>query len=148
MARDDDDHMPGNVTTRDTARAFRDTQGHLVPPRPNAPLLYGTDGAPRMSEAMERYLAEPHERIERRGDLPAPLSFADAWARLHAEEPPLAAAVEQTVIHRLTVRDAAPVLGCGFATAARRKGAGLAALSIWTGLPVLAVACQVETLTA
>ena len=144
----DDDNIPTNVTIRDTAKAFRDAQGQFVPPRPNAPLLYGTDGAPRMSEAMERYLAEPHERIERCGDLPAPLSFADAWARLHAEEPPLAAAVEQTVIHRLTVRDAAPVLGCGSATAARRKGAGLAALSIWTGLPVVDVARQVETLTA
>ncbi len=105
-------------------------------------------GAPRMTNAMEVYICQPHERVEQRGDLPAPLSFADAWARLHAEEPPLAAAVEQTVIHRLTVRDAAPVLGCGSATAARRKGAGLAALSIWTGLPVLTVARQVETLTA
>ncbi len=106
------------------------------------------DGCPAMTNAMERYLAEPHERVERRGDLPAPLSFAEAWAKLHAEEPPLAAAVERTVIDGLTVRDAAPVLGCGSATAARRKGAGLAALSIWTGLPVLAVARQVETLTA
>jgi len=105
-------------------------------------------GAPRMTNAMEVYICQPHEHSERRGNLPAPLSFADAWARLHAEEPPLAAAVEQTVIHRLTVRAAAPVLGCGSATAARRKGAGLAALSIWTGLPVLAVARQVETLTA
>ncbi len=106
-------------------------------------------GAPRMTGAMEAYICQPHERIgERRGDVPAPLSFADAWARLHAEEPPLAAAVTQTVIHRLTVRDAALALGCGSATAARRKGAGLAALSIWTGLPVLTVARQVETLTA
>jgi len=105
-------------------------------------------GAPRMTGAMECYICRPHERVTRPGDLPAPVSFAEAWARLHAEEPPLAAAVEQTVIHRLTVRDAAPVLGCGSATAARRKGAGLAALSIWTGLPVLVVARQVETLTA
>lgn len=97
-------------------------------------------GVPRMTRRMEAYICRPHERVERCGDLPAPLSFADAWARLHAEEPPLAAAVEQTVIHRLTVRDAALALGCGSATAARRKGAGLAALSIWTGLPVLTVA--------
>jgi len=106
------------------------------------------DGAPRMTASMERYISRPQARVTRPGDLPAPVSFAEAWARLRAEEPPLAAAVEQTVIHRLTVRDAAPLLGCGSATAARRKGAGLAALSIWTGLPVLAVACQVETLTA
>lgn len=144
----DDDNIPGNFTSRDTAKAFRDAQGRLVPQRPNAPLLYGADGAPRMGEGLENYLAEPHERVERPGDLPAPLSFADAWTKLHAEEPPLAAAVTQTVIHRLTVRDAGPVLGCGSATAARRRGAGLAALSIWTGLPVLDVARQVETLTA
>ncbi len=148
MARADDDHIPSNFTARDTAKAFRDAQGRLVPQRPNAPLLYGVDGAPRMSAALENYVAEPHERVERRGDMPTPLSFAAAWVKLHAEEPPLAAAVERTVIDGLTVRDAAPVLGCGSATAARRKGAGLAALSIWTGLPVGDVACQVKTLTA
>ncbi len=106
------------------------------------------DGTPAMTKAMEGYIAGAHERVRRPGDMPAPLSFADAWARLHEEEPPLAAAVEQTVIHRLTVRDAAPVLGCGSATAARRRGAGLAALSVWTGLPVLDVARQIEMLTA
>jgi len=121
---------------------------HAQPLRLHSHHALADDGAPRMTQAMEAYICQPHDRVKRPGDLPAPLSFADAWARLHAEEPPLAAAVEQTVIHRLTVRDAAPVLGCGSATAARRKGAGLAALSIWTGLPVLAVACQVETLTA
>jgi len=105
-------------------------------------------GVPRMTRAMEVYICQPHDHVKRPGDLPAPLSVAGAWAKLYAEEPPLAAAVERTVIDGLTVRDAAPLLGCGSATAARRKGAGLAALSIWTGLPVLAVACQVETLTA
>ncbi len=105
-------------------------------------------GAPAMTPAMEAHITRPPSPQRRRSDPATPLSFAEAWARLHAEEPPLAAAVEQTVIYRLTVRDAAPVLGCGSATAARRKGAGLAALSIWTGLPVLDVARQVETLTA
>lgn len=105
-------------------------------------------GTPRMTEAMARCIARSPEPQPRRGDPPTPLSFADAWARLRNEEPPLAAAVTQTVIHRLTVRDAGPVLGCGSATAARRKGAGLAALSIWTGLPVVAVARQIATLTA
>jgi len=106
------------------------------------------DGTPRMTHAMEHYLAEPHERVERRGQIAPPLPFADAWAKLHAEEPPLAAAVTQTVIYRLTVRDAASLLGCGSATAARRKGAGLAALSIWTGLPIVDVARHFESLTA
>jgi len=106
------------------------------------------DGAPRMTNAMERYISRPQARVKRPGDLAAPLSFVDAWARLHAEEPPLAHAVTVTVIHKLPVRDAAPVLGCSFATAARRRGAGLAALSIWTGFPVVDVARQVALLTA
>jgi hypothetical protein len=128
--------------------ARNDASDHAEPLKLHSHRDLDDDGAPRMTRAMERYIARPQARVTRPGDLPAPLSFADAWARLHAEEPPLAAAVEQTVIHRLTVRAAAPVLGCCSATAARRKGAGLAALSIWTGLPVLAVARQIETLTA
>ncbi len=105
-------------------------------------------GMPRMTHAMERAICQPRERTKRPGDLPAPLCLTDAWVRLHALEPHLAAALTQTVIHKLTVRDAAPALGVGSATVARRKGAGLAALSIWTGLPVLEVARQIEALTA
>jgi len=146
MARNDDDHMPGNVTTRDTARAFRDTQGRLVPPRPNAPLLYGTDGAPRMSEAMERYLAELHERVTRPGDLPAPLALPAAWARLQAQEPRLARTLAATVMRGLSPRKAAPGLGFCFKTVSTDKGAGMAQLEVWTGLPSSEVARQLSAL--
>ncbi len=124
------------------------TNDHTEPLRLHSRHDLAHDGTPAMTPAMAAHIARPLSPHRRRGDPPAPLSFADAWAKLHREEPPLAAAVTQTVIHRLTVRAAAPVLGCGSATAARRKGAGLAALSIWTGLPVGDVACQVKTLTA
>jgi hypothetical protein len=102
----------------------------------------GADGAPRMTERVLSYLDTP------RSPSPRPLSFADAWARLRAEEPPLAAAVAQTIIHKLTVRDAAPVLGVSFKTVARHKRDGIAALVVWTGLPAPVVARQVCDLTA
>lgn len=102
----------------------------------------GPDGAPRMTERVLTYLDTP------RSPSPRPLSFADAWARLRAEEPPLAAAVEHTIIHKLTVRDAAPALGVSFATVARHKREGLAALVVWTGLGACAVVRQANDLTA
>jgi len=102
----------------------------------------GPDGTPRMTERALSYLDTP------RSPSPRPLSFADAWARLRAEEPPLAAAVAQTIIHKLTVRDAAPVLGVSFKTVARHKRDGIAALVVWTGLPSPVVARQICTLTA
>ena len=124
------------------------TNDHAEPLRLHSRRALDDAGVPAITRSMEAHITRPPSPQRRRGDPPTLLPFADAWTKLHAEEPPLAAAVEQTVIHRLTVRDAAPVLGCGSATAARRRGAGLAALSIWTGLPVLDVARQVETLTA
>ncbi len=77
-----DDEIPGSFTTRDATRVFRDARGRLVPPRPNAPLLIGSDGAPRMGERMEAYIAQPHERVNRPGDLPAPLSLPAAWEQV------------------------------------------------------------------
>ncbi len=101
----------------------------------------GPDGAPRMTERVLSYLDTP------RSPSLSPLSFADAWARLRAEEPPLAAAVAH-IVHKLTVRDAAPVLGVSFKTVARHRQAGLAALVVWMGLPDEVVARQVCDLTA
>ena len=120
------------------------------------------DGTPQMTEGMVLYLTRSSSGavVDREGvtlaDLgpsrpgtpPAPLSFTEAWARLRAEEPHLAAAVQATVIHKLTVRDAVPVLGVSFATVARRKGEGLAALVVWTGLDASIVARQICALTA
>ncbi len=103
-------------------------------------------GTPRMTHAMERAICQPRERPKRPGDLPAPLSLPDAWARLHTQEPPLAQAVAQTVIHKLTVRDAAPALGVCFKTVATRKGAGVAQIAVWTGLPTHEVVRQLPIL--
>ncbi len=110
------------------------------------------DGAPAMTHRFEHLLNR--QRVATGGDAPdrppvlPPVSFAEAWARLRAEEPHRAAAVVATVIHRLTVRDAAPVLNCSSATVARRRGEGLAALIVWTGLPDEVVARQVCELAA
>ncbi len=59
------------------------------------------DGAPRMTGAMEAYLCQPHERVTRPGDLPAPLALPAAWARLQAQEPRLARTVAATVMRGL-----------------------------------------------
>lgn len=110
------------------------------------------DGTPAMTPRFEQFI--DRRRVATAGDAPdrppvlPPVSFAEAWARLRAEEPHRAAAVVATVIHRLTVRDAAPVLNCSSATVARRRGEGLAALIVWTGLPDEVVARQVCELAA
>ncbi len=110
------------------------------------------DGAPQMTPRFEQFI--DRRRVATAGDAPdrlptlPPLSFAEAWARLRAEEPHRAAAVVTTVIHKLTVRDAAPVLNCSSATVSRRKGEGLAALAVWTAQDVAIVARQVCELAA
>ncbi len=110
------------------------------------------DGTPAMTHRFEHLL--DRQRVAIGGDAPdrppvlPPVSFAEAWARLRAEEPHRAAAVVTTVIHKLTVRDAAPVLNCSSATVSRRKGEGLAALAVWTAQDVAIVARQVCELAA
>jgi len=146
MSHDDD--IPGGFTSRDTTRVFRDARGRLVPPRPNAPLLVDSDGAPRMGERMLNYLVEPHERVTRPGDLPAPLALPAAWARLQAQEPRLARTVAATVMQGLSPRKAAPGLGLCFKTVSTDKGAGMAQLEVWTGLPSYEVARQLCALDA
>lgn len=144
MSVHDDGPLPLTFTTRDASKPFRDSTGRMVPPRSRAPLLYGSDGAPRMDERMEAYIAEPHERVARRGDLPAPLALSAAWAKLQVEEPRLAAAVAATAVQGLTVREAAPGLGVCFKTVATRANAGVAQLAIWTALPE----CNVRVVTS
>jgi len=100
------------------------------------------DGAPRMTRAMEAYIAQPHERVKRPGDLPAPLALPAAWARLQAQEPRLARTVAATVMQGLSPRKAAPGLGLCFKTVSTDKGAGMAQLKVWTGLPSYEVARQ------
>ncbi len=110
------------------------------------------DGTPAMTPRFEQFI--DGRRVATAGDAPdrpptlPPLSIAEAWARLRAEEPHRAAAVVTTVIHKLTVRDAAPVLNCSSATVSRRKGEGLAALAVWTAQDVAIVARQVCELAA
>ena len=102
------------------------------------------DGAPRMTGAMEAYLCQPHERVTRPGDLPAPLALPAAWARLQAQEPRLARTVAATVMRGLSPRKAAPGLGLCFKTVSTDKGAGMAQLVVWTGLPSYEVARQLR----
>jgi len=103
-------------------------------------------GVPAMTRAMEAHLCQPHERIERPGDLPAPLGLPAAWARLQAQEPPLARAVAATVMQGLSPRKAAPSLGFCFKTVATDRAAGMAQLQVWTGLPSDEVARQLRDL--
>jgi len=105
-------------------------------------------GTPRMTGAMEAYICRPHERVTRPGDLPAPLSVAGAWARLQAQEPRLARTVAATVMQGLSPRKAAPGLGLCFKTVSTDKGAGVAQLEVWTGLPSYEVARQLRALDA
>jgi len=73
-------------------------------------------GSPRMTRAMEVYICQPHDRVKRPGDLPAPLSVAGAWAKLQAQEPRLARTVAATVMQGLSPRKAAGGLGVCFKT--------------------------------
>ncbi len=140
MAKDSKRHI---VDTLGIAEQSRFTTLH-----PRTPLPHNKRQVEPLSDAFTRHLDKPQLRVVRPGDPPVSLSFEDAWARLRAEEPLLAAAVEATVIGKRTVRDAVPVLGSSFSSVARRKGAGLAALMIWTGLDASVVARQVCDLTA
>ena len=101
----------------------------------------GDDGAPAMTYRFERYITR--QGPARTGTPSVPLTVPEAWGRLRVDYPPLAAAVQATVIHKLTVRAAAPVLGCSFKTVALRKNSGLAQLVVWTNLPEHDVARQV-----
>jgi len=105
-------------------------------------------GVPAMTRAMEARLCQPHERIERPGDLPAPLALPAAWARLQAQEPRLARTVAATVMQGQSTRAAAPALGRCYKTVATNKGAGMAQLQVWTGLPSYEVARQLRDLGA
>jgi len=137
------DPQPHILDTLD-AREARFTVLHK-----RVPLPHGKRQDNGLSEAFVASLDRSQLHVVRPGDppVPAPLSFAAAWGRLRTEEPLLASAVEATVIGKMTVRDAVPVLGASFSSVARRKGAGLAALSIWTGVDVSVVARQVCDLT-
>ncbi len=138
---------------RDPKRHIVDTLGQAAESRfttlhPQTPLPHNKRQVEPLSEAFTRHLDKPHLRVVRPGDLPAPLSFEEAWARLRAEDPPLAAAIDVTVIGRRSADDAAPLLGISPSTANRRKLAGIAQLTIWTGLDELGVTCKVHNLTA
>jgi hypothetical protein len=112
------------------------------------PLPHGKRQDNGLSEAFVASLDRSHLRVVRPGDPPALLSLAEAWTRLCAEDRRLAAAVAATVIHKRSVDDAAPLLGVSPSTANRRKRAGIAQLTIWTGLDELGVTCKVHNLTA
>jgi len=101
----------------------------------------GDDGAPAMTFRFERYITQPGP--VRTGTPAVPLTVPEAWGRLRVDYPRLAAAVQATVVHKLTVRAAAPVLGCSFKTVALHRNAGVAQLVVWTNLPEHAVARQV-----
>ncbi len=96
----------------------------------------GPGGTPAMTH---RFLNHLDRRTEGEGVRPGtpavPLTIPEAWGRLRVDHPPLAAAVQATVVHKLTVRAAAPVLGCSFKMVALRKNSGLAQLVVWTNLP-------------
>ncbi len=140
MAKDSKRHI---VDTLGIAEQSRFTTLH-----PRTPLPHNKRQVEPLSEAFTRHLDKPHLRVVRPGDPPVPLSFEDAWARLRTEQPPLAAAVEATVIGKRSTDEAAPLLGVSPSTANRRKLAGLAQLTIWTGLDERGVSRQVYDLTA
>jgi len=104
----------------------------------------GPGGTPAMTH---RFLNHLDRRTEgegvRLGTPAVPLTVPEAWGRLRVDCPRLAAAVQATVVHKLTVRAAAPVLGCSFKMVALRKNSGLAQLVVWTNLPAYDVARQV-----
>ncbi len=139
--------------TNSSKRHVVDTLGQAGESRfttlhPRTPLPHNKRQVEPLSDAFTRYLDKPQLHVVRPGDPPVPLSFADAWARLRAEDRRLAAAVAATVIHKRSVDDAAPLLGISPSTANRRKRAGIAQLMIWTGLDERVVTCQVYDLTA
>jgi len=101
----------------------------------------GPGGTPTMTHRFERYITQ--QGPARTGTPPVPLTIDAAWARLRVDYPPLAAAVQATVVHKLTVRAAAPVLGCSFKTVALHRNAGVAQLVVWTNLPAHDVARQI-----
>jgi len=70
----------------------------------------------------------------RRGDLG--LTLPEAWARLQAEYPPLAACVTRCCVGRRPqpLRAAAAALGVSHRTVRERKLAGVAQLVVWSGL--------------
>ncbi len=70
----------------------------------------------------------------RRGDLG--LTLPEAWARLQAEYPPLAACVTRCCVEprRQPLRAAAAALGVSHRTVRERKLAGVAQLVVWSGL--------------
>ncbi len=138
---------------QDPKRHIVDTLGLAAESRfatlhPRTPLPHNKRQVEPLSDAFTRHLDKPQLRVVRPGDPPALLSFEEAWARLRAEDPPLAAAIDVTVIGRRSADDAAPLLGISPSTANRRKLAGLAQLTIWTGLDERGVTCKVHNLTA
>jgi len=123
-------------------------QGRFTVLHKRTPLPHGKRQDDGLSEAFVASLDRSQLRVVRPGDPPTLLSLAEAWARLRTEDRRLAAAVAVTVIHKRSVDDAAPLLGVSPSTANRRKRAGLAQLTIWTGLDERVVTCQVYDLTA
>ena len=138
MARDDDDHIPSNFTARDTAKAFRDAQGRLVPQRPNALLLYVADGTPRMSDAMEAYITADSSTPGRITD-GEPLPFDDldeeqqaaALARLQVEHARLFGVLFLTDVWGLSLRATGRYLGVDHHTVVKHRGRAIALIRAW-----------------
>ncbi len=135
---------------QDPKRHIVDTLGLAAESRfatlhPRTPLPHNKRQVEPLSDAFTRHLDKPQLRVVRPGDPPALLSFEEAWARLRAEQPRLAAVVAATVIQGQTVREAAPALGVCFKTVATRKSAGIADLAIWTGMQPDMVESQLQT---
>ncbi len=139
MARADDDHIPSNFTTRDTAKAFRDAQGRLVPQRPHAPLLYGPDGGPRWSEAAENYLDRVGVQVnsadaektacDELGDLDDERQAA--LARLQVEHARLFGVIFLTDVRGLSLRETGRYLGMDHKTVRRHRAKGMAHIMAW-----------------
>ncbi len=140
MARDDDDHIPGNFTTRDTGKAFRDAQGRLVPQRPHAPLLYGPDGGPRWSEAAENYLdrvrvqanSADAEKVacDELADIDEERQAA-ALARLQVEHARLFGVLFLTDMRGLSLRATGRHLGMDHHTVTKHRGRAIALIRAW-----------------
>ncbi len=118
-------------------RPYDAVENEIAPVRPAFPSSPGeafTEYLDRRLTQLTRGRPPVLDPGPRRGDLG--LTLPEAWARLHAEYPPLAACVTRCCVERRpqTLRAAAAALGVSHRTVRERKLAGVAQLVVWSGL--------------
>jgi len=115
-------------------RPYDAVENEIAPVRPafpSSPSEPFTEYLDRRSSRGRPPVLDPGPR---RGDLG--LTLPEAWARLQAEYPPLAACVTCCCVGRRpqTLRAAAAALGVSHRTVRERKLTGVAQLVVWSGL--------------